>query len=349
MVSHIIRVEENPLEDVLAKSLGTKFGDRFLEYRKNFFRTLNADKDGYVPDFPLTVTIELLNRCNLTCVMCYTENHRLPKATLTLDEIQRIFDETSEHDGPAVLLGMGSEAMIYKDIGEVLDIAKDSQVMDLFFLTNGTLLNEKIAERLVDSGVARVMISLDAVTPETFEKIRGKNQLAMIEKNVEKLLEIRDRKGSELPVVRLSFCVQPLNAHEREAFEEKWKGKVDFLDFQVLQDFSMVDQMGGDEMLDDQTRQAIDAMTKEEAFCHHFFGYLNIWSNGDITPCCTYYGKNLVFGNIRETTLAEVWNGENMEALRRQFLSGKINDNCKVCMLKREHKTMELAFSEPAE
>ena len=195
IVDHIRRVEREPIEAVLERNLGAKYGERFGEYRRNYHRTLNADADGYFPDFPLTVTIELVNRCNLSCVMCYTANHSLPKETLRLDEVERIFEEVAAQGGPAVLIGMGSEAMVYKDVREVIKAAAANDIMDLFFISNGTLLDAETCELLVTSGVSRVLISLDAATPETFTKIRGKDELANIERNVHTL------HAHELPIL----------------------------------------------------------------------------------------------------------------------------------------------------
>src|SRR5580704_11481835 len=62
--------------------LAEQFGDRFRIYRTEYKQSQHYDKNGYVPRFPLTVTLELVNRCNLECVMCFTINHNEKKNTL---------------------------------------------------------------------------------------------------------------------------------------------------------------------------------------------------------------------------------------------------------------------------
>ena len=55
----------------IEKILEGEFGRRFVQYRENYYKTLNYDKGEELPKFPLTVSFELVNRCNLECVMCY--------------------------------------------------------------------------------------------------------------------------------------------------------------------------------------------------------------------------------------------------------------------------------------
>lgn len=333
--SHLVKFERDPIEDVLVRNLAHVDPERFRAYRKAYFRTLNADADGFVPDYPLTLTIELVNRCNLTCVMCYTVNHKTAKATLTLDQLQTVFDDAKLHGLPAVIIGIGSEGLLYKDIRKVILMAKNTGVMDIFLFTNGVLLNEALSEFLIEQKVSRILISLDAATPETYKKIRGKDELLRIEKNVRSLLAAKQRRGSELPIVRLSFCVQKDNEHEQATFLEKWSAEVDYLDFQVLSDFGYVSEILETGSVKDPARPV--ASEGDKFFCHHPFGYLNIWSNGDITPCCVYYGKKLVMGNIARDKLSDVWKGEGMAELRRQFMTGNVNETCRVCLSQREN------------
>lgn len=346
LVEHIERADFTSVEDVLERTLGQQYGSRFQYYRRSYHRTLNADKGNFeLPEFPVTVTMELVNRCNLSCVMCYTANHKGKKFTLDLPTIKKLVAEGQQYGMPALLVGSGSEGLLYKDIREVIRSAKAAGVMDFFLITNGTLLTKDLSEFIIDHGVSRLLISLDAATPETFKKVRGKDELEKIERNINAFLELKKARKAELPVLRLSFCVQEVNKHEQQQFFDKWRGKVDYLDFQVLSDFSYVDEI----LQTGDVKQPARPNDSEKLFCHHPFGYLNIWSNGDITPCCVFYGKNLVMGNTATHTLKEVWNGDKMNALRDEFLTGRVNKTCRTCLLQRENLVGDTrAFATPA-
>ena len=330
---HIDRVSRADVETILADSLGEKFGDRFFQYRTEYRNSINSDNTGFVADYPMTVGLELVNRCNLTCKMCYTINHSTPKETLGIDDIRGIMEDGQKHGLPAVIVGLGSEPLLYKKIRDVFKLVTNAGVMDVFLGTNGVLLTESMCDFLVTSGVSRVHVSLDAATPETYKIIRGKDELERIESNIASLIAARERHGSTLPIIRVSFCVQEDNIHEKEAFAEKWQDVADYVDFQIMSDFSHVDEIAETGEYGD--ARIFDPSVLDKPFCEQPFTTLHVWSNGNITPCCTFYAKNLVMGNVKDTTLSEVWKGDKLEALRDEFRCGKINANCEICLAGR--------------
>jgi len=330
---YLKRVEFSSPESILREYGRERHGERFEEYRDDYARLVSTRDFSYLPETPVTVTVELVNRCNLTCQMCYTENHRTTKFTLTPEALDSIVDEIASFGKCALLLGAGSEGLLYKDIRRVIGRAQEKGVIDTLLMSNGTLLNESIAEFLVDQKVPRLCISLDAARPETFAKIRGKNELAKIEANIHRLVEIKRRKGAKLPIIRLSFCMQDDNRDEEEEFKAKWAGVVDYLDFQRILDFSHVDTVA-------ETKVPEGAL-ESRPFCHRPFGYMNVWSNGDVSPCCNFYGKNLTVGNVYKESLRDIWKGANMNRLREEFRSGKINKTCQVCLSMRENEVAD--------
>lgn len=99
--------------------------------------------------------------------------------------------------------------------------AKDIGVPHIHLTTNGTLLNERRADRLVESGVDSVMFSIDAVTPETYKKIRGAS-LEKLERNIEYFAKRAKEKGIRLTA---SFILQEPALQERDVFakmERPW-------------------------------------------------------------------------------------------------------------------------------
>ncbi|MHC8509116.1 MAG: radical SAM/SPASM domain-containing protein [Rhodospirillales bacterium] len=323
-------------------------GPRFVEYRRNYRKSLSYHENGYLPDFPLTLQLELVNRCNLSCIMCYTENHKKPKAALSIDSIRAMTAEAKKYDMPAMVLGMGSEALLYKDFRSVIDAADDGGVMDLIFGCNGVLLNEGTAQFLIDRKVARCWVSLDAATPETFKKIRGKDELEKVEDNIRRLCRMKKEQGARFPNVRISFCVQEDNHHEREAFIQKWRGVVDHIDFQQLIEFDHIDTLleHGDvsEPLDPPPGVDLD-----KPVCQYPFNSLNVWSNGDVSPCCTFYGRHLVVGNANEESLKSIWDGEKINRIRDEFRTGDLNPTCRVCLCARDDTNFEDARKTAAE
>jgi len=327
-------VKFTDIEQVLAD----QFGERFRLYRRDFHKSLNYDENNFLPDFPITVSMELVNRCNLSCIMCYTINHEEKKTTLKRPTIARVLSECEARGLPALVVGLGAEPLLYKGAREVLSTARDAGVMDIFLGTNGVLLTEQMSTFLVERRIARLEVSLDAATPETYHKIRGKNQLDLIEENLHKFLEVRKRMGARLPVLRLCFCVQEANLHEREAFLKKWEKHADYIDFQKLFDFTPIDELRATG-----TVSGVEELVVEDTHCAYPFNSLHIWSNGNVTPCCTFFAKNddLVVGNVQEQTLKDIWEGEPIKEIRQQLMSGELNPTCRVCLAQRDAERFE--------
>ena len=339
-MDYIDRVERVDVEQVLNDTLGEMFGERFDRYRGDFRKSLNYDKNGFLPDFPITVGLELVNRCNLSCIMCYTVNHSLPKATLDRDTIEKIMGEAKLDGLSAMQIGLGSEALLYKNIGDVFAAADDAGIMDVFLATNGVLLTDDVCEKIINNNVGRVFVSLDAATRETFKVIRGKDELELIEGNIHRLIAAKERYKSKLPLIRVSFCVQQENLHERQIFADKWRDVVDHVDFQIMSDFTQVDEIANSG--EATSPKVYDNSALDEPYCPQPFNRLDIWANGDVTPCCTFYGKNLVLGNIDTKTLKEIWRGDKIEALREEFRTGDLNPNCEMCLAGRDAETFNI-------
>lgn len=318
------------------ETLAERFGDRFRLYRKEYRDSLAYYDTDVLPEFPITVTLELVNRCNLNCVMCYTINHQDKKSVLDVGNIQELLEECSRFDLPAVVIGLGSEPLLHKGVRQVLSASAEAGVMDIFLGTNGVLLTEQMSAFLIETGVSRLEVSLDAATPETYKKIRGKDELERIEENLRTFRQLRDQAGETLPVLRLCFCVQDLNVDEQETFLEKWKDVADYIDFQRMRDFSV---MRNDDIHD--PNAALESVP--DSICAYPFNSLHVWSNGDVTPCCTFFAKSeiLNLGNIKDQTLKEIWDGEKIGAIRSQLRSGMVNPICAACLKQKESPEFE--------
>ncbi len=122
--------------------------------------------------FPLSGQWELTCRCNLHCVMCYTDCFNTPeliREELSFPEIIRIMDEMYEA-GCLELCLTGGEPLARKDFLEIYTYAKQKGFL-LTVFTNGTLLTEKIADYWVLYPPSMIEISFHGLTQQSFEQI----------------------------------------------------------------------------------------------------------------------------------------------------------------------------------
>ena len=360
--AYIKRIEKINPEKQLVNALTKKHGKRFSDYREEYYKILNSSKENYkhVPDYPLNVLVEVVSKCNLECIMCLSSHRKGPTKVISNETISKLFREFKENNLPALMFGAGDEPLMFSDIDKMWEIANSSGIMDIFIFTNGTLLNEEMCNKILDHDVARVFISLDAATEETYAKIRLKNkhieddtsnqnnlkiihedsnQLAIIEENVKRLLELRNSRNLELPQIRLSFAVQQRNKHEIELFKKKWENIVDFIEFQQTMniDFDKLSRLSEEERWKRREPLFEKDFVKD---CKAPFHSATVWADGSVIPCCTFQGKNLTLGNINgipelnipAQSLKELWNGEKINELREQFRTGKLNIVCQYCL-----------------
>ncbi|KPJ55602.1 MAG: heme b synthase [Planctomycetes bacterium DG_58] len=120
---------------------------------------------------PRLIAVEVTRRCNLHCIHCRAlAGAEAPEDELTSDEITAFFDRIAERLRPIIIL-TGGEPLLREDIFE---IARHGTELG-FHMTmapNGTLMDETVARRMIEVGIRRVGISLDAATPEVHDAFR---------------------------------------------------------------------------------------------------------------------------------------------------------------------------------
>ena len=227
-------------EKILHDELFPKFGSRYIDYRKKYENYLEDKSHKFLPNYPISVILELVNRCDLECTMCY-QGYRndSKKFTLEIEDLKKLFTEFKENKLDAILFS-NSEPLLYKRFPEVLELAAKAQIMDQFLFTNGTLLNKKNSEIILNSSLTRLFVSLDAATESTYDKVRipvnkkkiNTNRLTEIEKNIKNFVSLRKELNKKLPLTRVSFVALESNFHEVDQFIEKWIDIVDTVEIQ---------------------------------------------------------------------------------------------------------------------
>lgn len=171
---------------------------------------VRVDKLRHLPErFPVACQWEITCRCNLRCVMCYTDCFNRPefvRQELATSEILRIMDELAEA-GTLELCLTGGEPMARTDFFDIYEYAIRKGFLVTVF-TNGTLMTEVHADRFAALPPHRIEISLHGATQETFERItqgRGSHDRC--------LQAIRLLLDRHIPLV-LKTTAMTLNQHE---------------------------------------------------------------------------------------------------------------------------------------
>lgn len=283
-----------------------QYGSRYSDYRRQYEAAARFE---YEPTFPLYLMLEQTYHCNLRCPICIQGLSEERKAfepsspRMSRDLFQRIVLEGERHKCPSIAMEVNDEPLLVKDLSERIRYCKEHGFMDVFMTTNGVLFTEKTVREIIDAGVTHILFSVDAATKETYDKIRLGGDFQKVIDAITMVRRYREERNSVLPLIRASLVQNRLNQHETEAFGAQFGGLADFVEIQGFSSYYH------------HTDQLIPVgASKVEGFsCIEPWRKLIVRANGDVLPCCTFYGYELVLGNVNSTTLHELYNSPPYE------------------------------------
>src|ERR1700733_6559681 len=150
---------------------------------------------------PVCLYLEVTNRCNLLCETCPRTFEELePAADMSWDLFRKIVDQVP-NVARVVMHGVG-EPRLVKSLPDMIRELKGRGTYVLFN-TNGTLLQTKRFQELIDTGLDELRVSLDAADRESYAKIRGKDFFNRIVRDVGKFIAYQKQVGATTPRVSL--------------------------------------------------------------------------------------------------------------------------------------------------
>ena len=290
--------------------LTRRWGTRYAEYRKKWNGEIRSRND--INDFPLEYDLQLMHGCNYACAICHSAKWTNKK--IDLDILRSIMKEAKEHGLCSCSFGMDSESFLDKELlFQAIEMAAEAGVMDILIGTNGLLLDEETAKRIISSDVVSLIkISIDAVTEETYKKIRCSNKFKQVEDNVIRMVNLRDKMGASLPQIRVSFCKSYANMDEEKAFIEKWEPIVDQVDIQNYSNLVGIFQ-------DTDKGKKIESDT-----CRDPFRRVAILADGTVQCCCNNYEEiqpEIILGNVKDGSIYDLWHSDKMKKIQDVFLT----------------------------
>lgn len=256
-----------------------------------------------ITELPERVIVDFATRCNLRCPMCPVWGSEdegaieSVKGIMDAGNAHKVLDEL-EPAKPLVQPSLYGEPLLIPNLRERLTEMK-ARGMTIALNTNGLTLSEKIAQMFVDVGVDSIFFSMEGVTKETLQKIRGVDRLDKIEAAVMRMLRVRGDR--DLPRIGVSMTVQDGNRHEEQAFIDKWVGVVDCVRIGLLFENGKFKEM---------------QEPGKRLPCPALYKTMPIHNNGDVTVCCLDGFKNTHIGNVFEEGVKGVWQGEEFAKVR---------------------------------
>ncbi|MCP4692996.1 MAG: radical SAM protein [Desulfobacterales bacterium] len=168
---------------------------------------------------PRYLGIVIGNACNINCLHCYQlkTGDNLLRPREIGEELRR--ELTAFYPYLSTLRIQGGEVFVIKGFEELLDdISSIISRPVISISTNGTLIDEKWAERIVRTPFLSVTVSIDGATPETYAKLRRGADLRRVLQNVQRIQDWKSRLGSSLPHLDFFYLLMRSNFREIPRF-----------------------------------------------------------------------------------------------------------------------------------
>jgi radical SAM protein with 4Fe4S-binding SPASM domain len=269
------------------------------------------------------------------------------------------------------LQGLG-EPMMHPRFFEMVDYAKKRRVV-VTTNTNLTLLNVRRADQCITSGLDEIHISIDGARAETYERIRVRAHHERVLRNLDLLIQARQRMGSLTPHMKLVMVIMRQNLEElpdlvrlahrwsmEEIFvqhlshdftetnlPEQYRPMRDFVQAETLleEDLERIDYFFG------RARQTAEELgislrlprtrlrvhptgTPGRQRCSWPWTGAYISYEGSAMPCCMVATPDRInFGSLAESPVVTVWNGERYQSFRDQLASDEPPEICRACSI----------------
>lgn len=285
----------------------------------------NAQTDSHVLEsyeafretpFPKMVVIAITYVCNALCPGCpYTGSsiRASYKDTKHMreDTFKKIADEIGSYKAWLRISG-GGEPLIHPEIFELLQYAKAAGCQ-VGMITNGSLVTEEKARRLLEIGVDMVEFSVDASTPEDYDVVRKGLSFEKLVSNVKRMFELRNAGAYKTKIIASAVNQKGIDIDQVERFWSPW---VDLFQKRKFLTWGINDLSS--------SADPIPYMPKEErAPCPIIFDRLLIDSRGRAAFCIHDIVGKTDMGNVHEMSIHEIWTGDKFKKFREMHLSGR--------------------------
>ena len=288
---------------------------------------------------PTTLSIEPTTSCNLRCPECPSGLRSFSRPTGMLQEqlFEKIIDEVQGHLTWLHLYFQG-EPFLNPRFLEMVAYA-DSKGIFTSTSTNAHYLQEKQVNEVLQSGLKQLIVSMDGITQEIYEKYRVGGQLNRVQNGIQLLLSERNKSNQHFPRIILQFLVTGQNEHQLPELR-RWAEELQVDELQ-LKTTQIYDYENGSELITSDLGYSRympagngkwKLKKKLENKCWRMWqGAVSTW-DGKIVPCCFDKDAEHVMGELQYESLASIWASSPYQNFRRQLLNDRKQiDICRNC------------------
>lgn len=285
------------------------------------------------------MAIEPTTACNLRCPECPSGLRSFTRPTGKLDTslFEKIMKDVSEHLIYLTFYFQG-EPYLNPQFLEMVNIASKHRIYTTTS-TNAHFLDDDNARKTVESGLNRLIISIDGSSQDTYEAYRKEGDLSKVLEGTKNILKWRKKLNSTSPKVVWQFLVVKPNEHQIPEIKKLAKEYgVDKVAFKTAQ---IYDYQNGSDLIpsiDKYSRYikeedgSYSIKNELENKCWKMWNSCVITWDGNIIPCCFDKDATHNFGNVDKESFEEIWFSPKYQNFRNALLKSRSEiEICKNC------------------
>ncbi|MCX6290758.1 MAG: SPASM domain-containing protein [Bacteroidetes bacterium] len=288
---------------------------------------------------PVALSIEPTTSCNLRCPECPSGLRSFSRPTGMLDEnfFREIIDQVSDHVLYLTFYFQG-EPFLNPAFTNMLAYASSKKIFTATS-TNAHYLDDATARKVVESGLDKLIISIDGTSQETYEQYRIGGSIEKVLEGSKRVVEWKRKLKSKTPHLIFQFLVLKHNEHETG----KVKRIADAIgvDDVVFKTAQVYDYENGNQLVPSNEKYSRYRKNKDGTWkiknkllnhCWKMWHSCVITWDGKIVPCCFDKDAAHVMGDLKEKNLSEIWNHDSYRQFRSAILQNRSEiDICKNC------------------
>lgn len=289
-----------------------------MKSRNNFLKNrflLNRDYcmgKAFLKAYPVEITVELTNKCNLNCIFCPHSKMRRAQGFMDFSLFKNIIDEVAGF-AECIDLDLMGESTMHPNIIEMIQYCKKAG-LKVTLNSNMVKVDQKLGKSLIDSGLDMLVMSIDSVHKETYEKLRRGASFDETKHNVHTLLSLDSKDLYR--VVQMVYITH--NKAEAGQFIRHWRNSN--ANFVRIQPYQNVDKQN-------LQLNALPARRRSKRRpCIHPWKKIAVCWDGTAVICCNDYDKFKVVGDVKKESVLDIWNGQGMQGIRRNFVAGDFRE-----------------------
>ena len=288
---------------------------------------------------PISISVEPTTFCNLNCPECPSglKKFSRPTGKITREDFANILEQMGRHLQYITLYFQG-EPLLNKDFAEFVRMARCKNIY-VATSTNAHYLDENAAHEMVQSGLNRLIISLDGTDADTYVKYRRGGNFNQVLENIKTMVRVRKASGKKHPLLELQFLVLKHNQHQVE--EIKKLGKELGFDIVSLKTAQVYEFEEGNDFIPDIDRYSryekqadgkYRIKNKLPNYCFRMWSGCVVTWDSRVVPCCFDKDAEHQFGKMDEQDFKTIWRSPDYNAFRQQILKDRSQiDICRNC------------------